>query len=142
MDPGNPVIGLCADGMAAERRGDTAAARAAFGSAWEISTDDYDRCVAAHYLARHQDSPEQALEWNDRSLRLALQVGDDRIRGYLPSLYLNLGHSYEELGDLVAARTHYETATRSQDALGADAYGDLVRDGIRRGLSRTGGEPR
>ena len=142
MDPTNPVIGLCAEGMAAEQRGDIEAARAAFATAWDRSTDDYDRCVAAHYVARHQNDPAHTLEWNDLALRLALQVGDDQVRGFLPSLYLNLGHSHEELGDTVTAHACYETAARSQDVLGTDGYGDLVRDGIGRGLERTGGSPR
>src|SRR5690242_12001040 len=117
MDSTNPVIARCAEGMTAEQRGDAEAARAAFIAAWDHSTDDYDRCIAAHYVARHQDDPAHTLEWNARALRLALQVDDDRVRGFLPSLYLNLGHSHEQLGDLATAHRWYETAARSQDVL-------------------------
>ncbi|RGC68468.1 hypothetical protein C5N14_13190 [Micromonospora sp. MW-13] len=34
-------------------------------------TDDYDACVAAHYLARQQDDPEEILRWNQEALRHA-----------------------------------------------------------------------
>src|SRR4051794_31915546 len=101
---------LCAEGITAELGGDHVQARRSFERAWRSSTDDYERCVAAHYLARHQDGPAATLEWNERCLRLALVVNDDRVAGFLPSLYLNLGHSQEMVGDLPAAAESYRSA--------------------------------
>lgn len=57
IDPDNAVVKLCAQGMQAEGAGRRGDARALFEQAWEIAGDDYERCIAAHYLARHQDGP-------------------------------------------------------------------------------------
>jgi hypothetical protein len=93
VDPDNPVVRLCTEGMAAEAQGRHDAAKDRFEQAWQIAADDYERCVAAHYLARQQDGPEQTLRWNEECLRYAELVGDERVAGFLPSLYLNIGHS-------------------------------------------------
>lgn len=53
-DPENVVVRLCAQGMQAEAEGRDAQARDLFLQAWEAAEDDYDACIAAHYLARHQ----------------------------------------------------------------------------------------
>src|SRR3712207_4675760 len=105
MDPDNPVVRLCAEGMQAEfaRRPDDA--RALFQQAWEARRSDYDACVAAHFLARQQPTPEDALLWNRRALDHAAAVEDEaEVRGFYPSLYLNLAHSHEMLGALEEAR--------------------------------------
>ena len=84
MNPDNPVVRLCADGMRAEADGRAADARDLFQKAWETATDDYEACVAAHYLARHQPTPEDTLHWNRECLARADRVGDERVRGFLP----------------------------------------------------------
>src|SRR5690349_3606961 len=99
MDPNNPVVKLCVEGMQAETAGRGEDARRLFAQAWEASQDDFEACIAAHYVARHQESLEETLRWNQEALRCADAVGDDRICDFYPSLYLNLGRSYEVLGD-------------------------------------------
>lgn len=136
MDPNSPVSRLCADGMKAENSGNPDQARELFLQAWELSGDAFESCIAAHYLARHQTTPEETLRWNQVAWRLARASGDDRASGFFPSLLLNLGHSYEELGNLQEARRYYELATERAKTLPADRYGSIVRDGISRGLQR------
>ena len=136
MDPDNPVIRLCADGMSAETAGRTDEAQGLFEQAWAIATDDYERCVAAHYVARHQDGPELTLQWNEECLRCAELVGDQRVAGFYPSLYLNIGHSYEQLGDRQRAEEGYRAAEEHLAVLPEGPYGDTVRDGVARGLER------
>ena len=137
MDPNNPVVKLCAAGMQAEAESRFDEARALFEQAWTTSQDDYDRCVAAHFVARQQDNPQQMLHWNLEALARAEAVADERVQPFYPSLYLNLGYSYETLGHLVEARRHYERAAQRLDDLPPGPYGDTVRDGITRGLART-----
>lgn len=110
MDLDNPVIKLCAEGTWAEFEGRIEEARALYMQAWEASTDDYEACVAAHYVARHQGRPEDTLHWNRESLARAEAVGDDRVRSFYPSLYLNMGHSYEVLGNRAEASRYYALA--------------------------------
>jgi hypothetical protein len=118
----NPVVRLCARGM---MTGDVAL----FEQAWAMRGDDFEACVAAHYLARHQPTPEAALEWNTLALRHAQAAEVERVRGFFPSLHLNLGKSYEDLGDPVAAAHHYELATEAVGELPDDGYAAMIRRG-------------
>jgi hypothetical protein len=130
MDPDNSIVLLCVKGMRYEGEGRYKDARAQFVQAWDESTDDFEACIAAHYLARHQDTNEQRLQWNQESLRRAQAAGGQRVQDFYPSLYLNLGYSYEQLGEKAKASYYYELAENSAAKLSEDRYGKIVRDGI------------
>ena len=136
MDFDNPVFKLCQDGMRAEAEGRPADARALFEQAWERRTDDYDACVAAHYVARQQDDPEEILRWNQEALRHADAVGDDRVASYYPSLHVGVAMANERLGNAAAARVAFGRAAEHVAALPADGYGELLRTAITDGLRR------
>jgi tetratricopeptide (TPR) repeat protein len=138
MDADNLVVKLCVEGMQAETERRHEDARKLFEQAWEARQDDYDACIAAHYLARHQDNPQAVFEWNRESLARADALKDDsRIQGFYPSLYLNMGHSYETLGNRIEARRCYEMATEKLNNVPDGAYKDIVRNGITGGFERT-----
>lgn len=136
MDPDNPIVRLCAEGMEREMRGHFEDASKLFMAAWDRSMDDFEKCVAAHYIARHQKTALETLRWNRESLDRANAVNDSSVQGFYPSLYLNMGKSHEDLGDREEARRFYELAEAKMNSLHADRYGDIVRDGIARGLQR------
>lgn len=136
MDPDNPIVKLCAQGMQAEYDGKPDLARALFTQAWDAALDDYEASIAAHFLARHQDTPEETLLWNLESLARANAVTDDRVEAFHPSLYLNLGHSYEVLGDLDEAARWYDLAATRTAVLQDDRYGGIVQGGIAAGQAR------
>jgi tetratricopeptide (TPR) repeat protein len=124
--------------MRAETEGRIDEARLLFIQAWEESKNDYDACIAAHYVARHQKTPEEILRWNQESLDRADALNDERMQDFYPSLYLNLGKAHEDLGNREMARKYYELAAARMNGLPAGRYGDVVRDGIKRGLQRVG----
>ena len=64
MDPNNPVVKLCVQGMVCEGQGLFDEASRLFLSAWEQCGNDFERCIAAHYVARHQKDPLETLRWN------------------------------------------------------------------------------
>jgi hypothetical protein len=136
MDPDNPVVKLCAQGMEAEFAGRADDARQLFQQAWDAAQDDYEACIAAHYLARSQPTFDDNLHWNQVALAHADAVADERVREFYPSLYLNLGHSYEITSDLPAARIHYELAAERVAMLPAGPYGDMVRRGVANAVQR------
>ena len=72
--------------------------------------DDYDACIAAHYVARFQETPEETLRWNQIALDHANAVHDEKVKDFYPSLYLNLGQSYEALGNQFLAQKYYQLA--------------------------------
>jgi len=110
MDTANPTIQLCIGGAQAEFEHRLDDARALYQQAWELHTDDYEACIAAHYLARFQDTPEQILHWNQLALEYAEAVNDERVKDFYPSLYLNLGRSYELIGNKTDAQKYYDRA--------------------------------
>jgi len=136
MNPTNPVVKLCADGMKAEAEGRGADAKALFEQAWRERVDDFDACVAAHYIARHQPTADDELEWNRRALAHADSVADDRVQSFYPSLYLNLAHSLEKVGATVEACELYSTAAIKLDGQPDTPYTRLVRLGIVTGRQR------
>jgi hypothetical protein len=110
MDTKNPVIQLCMEGSRAEFEHRIKNARALYQQAWEARKDDYDACIAAHYVARFQETPEETLHWNQVALGHANAVQDESVKEFYSSLYVNLGHSYEALGDQVNAQKYYQLA--------------------------------
>ncbi len=110
MNLNNPVIQLCMEGTHAEFEGRIEDARILYQQAWDARQDDYDACIAAHYVARFQDSVEESLRWNYLALKHANAVHDESIMDFYPSLYLNLGRSYELVCDQVESQRYYELA--------------------------------
>lgn len=110
MDLNNPIIILCVDGSRAEFEGRVADAKVCYQQAWDSAQNDYEACIAAHYVARHQATPAETLHWNQIALERADAVADERVQEFYGSLYLNLGHSYELVGDQGAAQHYYALA--------------------------------
>ncbi|MCB9134223.1 MAG: hypothetical protein H6636_02285 [Anaerolineales bacterium] len=106
----NHVIKLCIQGTEAEYQKRPDDARALYWQAWESATDDYEACVAAHYVARFQETPEEIFRWNQEALNRAEAVKDDRVKAFYPSLYVNMGKSYELLGNAEEAKRFYALA--------------------------------
>jgi hypothetical protein len=137
MDPTNTVNALCVQGMEDEGRGEMDLARSRYQEAWNRHQTPFEAAVAAHYLARVQETAEATLEWNRQALDEAMVCDPDLAKGLLPSLYLNLGKSHESLGDSTLARKHYLLAEESSSVLGDDPYGRMLRGGIAAALERT-----
>jgi tetratricopeptide (TPR) repeat protein len=110
MDPNNSVIRLCINGSRAEFQGQNDRAHRLYQEAWEGAQDDYEACIAAHYVARHQDDPHEKLRWNQIALDKANAIADQRVDEFFPSLYLNMGQSYELLGKHDEAKRYYDLA--------------------------------
>jgi hypothetical protein len=137
IDPANPIVQLL--GQAASREHvDPDGAAAAYRRAWDEATDDYEACMAAHYVARIQPSTEERHRWNAVALERAGAVGDERVTGFLPSLQLNLGRSLEDLGRLEEAHLAYAAAAAALAELSEGAYRSSIEDALRRARGRIG----
>ena len=106
----NVVIQKCIAGTQAEFQGDHQKAHQLYLEAWELAQTDYEFCVAAHYVARHQEDPNEKFRWNQIALNKANQANVDEVREFFPSLYLNMGQSYELLGNKAEAEKYYKLA--------------------------------
>ena len=130
--------------------GDREEARERLLGLWAELGEDGDplhRCTLAHYLADTQDDPSDELAWDLRALSAAAELTDGReagdsddvggeetsaVRGFYPSLHLNLAADYIKLDRPDAARTHLRRAREACTVLADDGYGNGVRAAIGR----------
>ena len=111
FNPGNNIVKLCLQGMGMEDNGKPAEASKLFLQAWNEATNDFEKFLAAHYVARHQNSVSDKLKWLETALLFALKADDDSVKSAFPSLHVNIAKCYEELGDAGKAKENYELAT-------------------------------
>ncbi|HET8994507.1 MAG TPA: hypothetical protein VFN32_11960 [Rhodococcus sp. (in: high G+C Gram-positive bacteria)] len=142
MSTPDPTMAAITEAVTAGRSGDTAAARLRLENLWdEIGPggDALHRCTLAHFLADLYDDPATSLTWDIRALEAADSLDDTRvqqehvslqIRGFYPSLHLNLADDHRRLGDFDAATEHLTAARIYTDALADDGYGATVLSGI------------
>lgn len=135
-DPENITVQRCAQGMALEGEGNHKAAAAIFRQAWDEATTNLERFIAAHYVARHQPTVSDKLQWDKIALNHAQQVPDAGVQGAYPSLYLNIAKDYEDLDEFIPARENYETALSHTQFLNDDGYGRMIHAGITAGIER------
>ncbi|MFI6775665.1 hypothetical protein [Nocardia sp. NPDC050412] len=116
--------------------GDPEAARRMLAELWGELGDGGDplqRCVIAHHLADLQGTAEDALRWDQRALAAVFGPGvplDEGLRGFLPSLYLNLADSHRRVGDFDVAYMQLTIARGHLDVLANDAYGAVIRSSL------------
>jgi|SRR6185437_16551813 len=110
FNPNNNVVKLCLQGMAMEEMGEPGEASKLFLAAWNEATYDFEKFIAAHYVARHQKNVPDKLKWLETGLQFALKINDDTVKSALPSLYINIAKCYEGLNEPGEAKKHYELA--------------------------------
>lgn len=140
FDPDNKIVQLCTEGMNAAATGQPETAHRLFRQAWDLADNDFDALTAAHFLARHQTSREDTLQWNLKALNRAFAIKDETVKSFYPSLYLNVAKAYEDLSNLPAAVQHYQLAASYSHHLPEGSYGNMIKTGISNGLQRTGAD--
>lgn len=137
---GDDVMARVTAAVQRGQAGDRVPARQELAVIWaEVEgdgNDDFHRCVIAHFMADLQDDQRDELMWDERALAAVDGVSDERaqefdprlqVRGFMPSLYVSLADDHRRLGDADRAHEFLGKAAAASDALGGDAYGDLVR---------------
>jgi tetratricopeptide (TPR) repeat protein len=115
FNPSNNIVKFCLQGMEMEEKANPEEANSLFLQAWDEATDDLEKFIAAHYVARYQKNISDKLKWLETALQFALKINNDSVKSALPSLYLNIAKCYEDLRDPEKARENYELATLSND---------------------------
>ncbi len=121
--------------------GDREGAFTIYNALWDEASrneNQYELCVIAHFMAHAQTEAERQREWHLRSLQAADQVGDERIQGFYPSLYANLGEVNLRLGNIREAREYTDKARACEYMLLDDGYGRMVRGLIERLVGNVG----
>lgn len=110
FNPNNNVVKLCLQGMEMEANGKSGEAFKLFLQAWNEATNDFEKFIAAYYVARHQKNTSDKLKWLETDLQLALKIDNDSVKGAITSLYESIAKCYEDLNDPVNAKKSYELA--------------------------------
>jgi len=130
--------------------GERELARAEFARIWDRIGPDGDplhRVSLAHYMADVQDDTAAELGWDLQALAAADELTDERakayhhtlaVRGFYPSLHLNIAADFDRLGRYEEARLHLDHAEAALEHLPEGGYGDLIRGGIARLRERLG----
>lgn len=93
-----------------EDKGNAEEASRLFLLAWNDATNDFEKYIAAYYVARHQENVPDRLKWLETSLQYALTVNNESTISALPNLYSNIAKCQEDLGDARDARKNFELA--------------------------------
>ena len=136
FDHHNKVIHLCTKGMQKEGEMKPAEAKAFFIKAWQEAASDIEKFIAAHYMARHQETIKDKLKWDELALRIALKIDTEQMKSFYPSLNLNIGKCHEDLGNMEQAMACYNAAKSYIPYLPDSGYGEMIKSGIDAGLSR------
>lgn len=96
--------------MELEEKGKQEEAGNLFLQAWNEATNDFEKYIAAYYVARHQNNVTDKLKWQQTTLQLALTINDDSVKAALPNLYASIAKCYEELNDPDNAKKNYVLA--------------------------------
>nr|AEI30168.1 rifampin ADP-ribosyl transferase [uncultured bacterium] len=115
FSPFNNVVKLCMQGMDMEDKSKPDEAGRQYLQAWNEATDDFEKFLAAYYLARLQKDVSDKLQWQQTALQFALRINNDSVKGAFPSLYLDIAKSYEDLGDVDNANRNHELAILFRD---------------------------
>lgn len=110
FSPFNNVVKLCLQGMNMEEKGETEEAGKLFLRAWNEATNDFEKFLAAHYVARYQKVVSDKLTWLETTLQFALKVNNNTVESAFPSLYLNIANCYEDLHDPLKAKAYSDLA--------------------------------
>ncbi len=114
FSPSNHVVKLCLQGMNREETGKPEEASKLFLQGWNAATNDFEKFLAAHYLARHQKTISDKLTWLETALQFALKMNDNAVESAFPTLYLNIAKCYQDLNNHIKAKEYSDLAISSR----------------------------
>lgn len=117
FSPFNTIVKICLQGMEMEQKGMPEEALRLFLQGWNEATNDFEKFLAAHYIARNQKNVPDNLKWLETALQLALKVNDPAVKSAVPSLYTNIARCYEDLGDPENAKKNKEAGSLFKAAI-------------------------
>jgi tetratricopeptide (TPR) repeat protein len=117
FNPNNNIIKLCLQGMAMEANGQAEQATKLFLQAWNEATNDFEKFMAAYFVAGHQKNGSDKLKWFETALQIALALDNVAVKTAVPTVYLNIGKCYEEINDFDNAKRNNQLALSFKDHL-------------------------
>jgi len=110
FDPNNHVVKFCLQGMAMEEQGKPEEAGKIFLQAWDQATNDFEKFLAAFYVARQQKEVAGRLKWLETALQFALKINDPAVTSAYPALYANIAKCHTALNHPDHAKKYHDLA--------------------------------
>lgn len=98
-----------------EGKGESDKASELFLQAWNEAAHDFEKFIAAYYVAKYQKNISEKLHWLETALQVALHMNDASVQSAFPVLYTSIAKCYEELGESDSAKKNYELAASLDD---------------------------
>lgn len=117
FNPNNPIIQRCLQAMAQEAQGNPEKASTLFMQALDEAANDFERYLAAYFLARHQNNATDKLKWLQTSLQLALSLENESVRSAYATLYTEISDAYRTFGDLQQADHYHQLAATHRNVI-------------------------
>ena len=96
--------------MEMEGKGKPEDASRLFLQAWNEATNDFEKFIAAYYVARHQENVRDKLKWLETALQFALRVNNEAAISAFHGLYSKIAKCYEDSGDVDNAKKNFALA--------------------------------
>lgn len=117
FSPANHIVKLCLQGiMSEEKRNFEAAAELAL-KAWNEAANNFEKFIAAHFVARYQKDVHKKLEWFEKALAFATSSTNSAAKSALPTIYSNIALCYRQLSEPVNAKKYEELAMASKSKI-------------------------
>jgi len=110
FSPDNRIVQLCMQGMQLEETGKLEAAIQLFLQAWNEAANDFEKFLAAWFVARRQPDAVNRLTWYETALGLAVKVHNDAVKAALPLLHEKMADCYAVLGNMEQSKRQQELA--------------------------------
>ena len=100
--------------MGQEDAGQPDAALKCFLQAWNEATNDFEKFLAAYYIARRQTIVADKLHWLETALQFGTKVNDVAVQSAFPALYKHLAECYTSLGNVEQVKAYTDLAMATQ----------------------------
>jgi rifampin ADP-ribosylating transferase len=117
FSPANHIVQLCLQSMVSEEKGNSDEAAELALKAWNEAGNNFEKFLAAHFMARYQTDINKKLEWFEKAFAFATGSTNIAAKSALSTIYSNIAQCYRQLGDPEHAKKYEMLATASKDKI-------------------------
>lgn len=110
FSPANPIVQQSIQSMRLRESNQTSEATRLMEQAWAQASNDFEKYLAAWFLAQCQQNHREKLYWLEQALQFALLVNDPATNSALHTIYLQLADCCSALQLEPAAAAHLQKA--------------------------------
>lgn len=117
FSPHNNIVKLCIQGMILQVAGKSEEAGVIFFQAFDDAENDFEKFLAAFFVAKNQENVSDKLKWFETVLQFALKVNDEAAKSAFYALYSKIAECHEELNDPENAEKNYALAASFKNVI-------------------------